>query len=66
MVRGRRSVTSLHAIFHASVFYLLSLFFLALGLDEQADAGDVAVRDVAAGLLAAEKKCGVRNAECGA
>jgi hypothetical protein len=35
-------------------------------LDEQANAGDVAVRDVATGLLAPEKKCGVRNAECGA
>ena len=36
------------------------------GLDEQADAGDVAVRDVAAGLLAAGKnaECGMQNAEC--
>ena len=41
------------------LFYLLSLFFFALGPDEQADAGDVAVRDVAAGLLAAGE-----NAEC--
>ena len=41
----------------SSIFYLLSL--LRPRLDEQADAGDVAVRDVAAGLLAAGE-----NAEC--
>ena len=45
------------------IFYLLSLLLLRPGLDEQADAGDVAVRDVAAGLLAAGTN-GEENAEC--
>ena len=49
----------------SSIFHLLSPLPVLLrpGLDEQADAGDVAVRDVAAGLLAAEKNCEL--AECG-
>ena len=49
---------------HLSTFHLLSSLPVLLrpGLDEQADAGDVAVRDVAAGLLAAGR---MQNAECG-
>ena len=51
------------------IFYLLSsIFFLCLrlGLDEQADAGDVAVCDVAIGLLAIGEnaECRMQNAEC--
>jgi len=37
---------------HRLLFYLLSLFFFAPRLMRQADAGDVAVGDVVAGLLA--------------
>ena len=60
VVRGPWSLS------HLSIFHLLSSLPVLLrpGLDEQADAGDVAVCDVAARLLAPGKKCGVRNAEC--
>ena len=50
------------------IFYLLSPLplLLRLGFDEQADAGDVAVRDAAAGLLAAGENAEgrIQNAEC--
>ena len=49
---------------HPSLVTLLlaRLAFLRAGLDGQADGGDAAVRDVAAGLLAAER---IRNSEFG-
>src|ERR1035437_6369642 len=50
------------------LFYLLPLLPLLLRprLNEQADAGDMAVRDATAGLLAAEENAEYRmqNAEC--
>ena len=56
-VQSPKSVVALPS----SIFHLLSSFPVLLrpGLDEQADAGDVAVRDVPPGLLAAGE-----NAEC--
>ena len=44
---------AVHGLAHGPRLSTISPCFLRPGLDEQADAGDVAVRDVAAGLLAA-------------
>ena len=62
-------VQSAKSVVHlpSSILHPLSSFPLLLrpGADEQADAGDAALCFAAAGLLAAEKNCGVRSAECG-
>ncbi len=53
-------------ILHSSFFLLSSLpLLLRPGAHVQGDAGDMAVRPVAAGLLAAQKNCVVRKAGCG-